>query len=51
MIETTVNLRVEHNPYPHLRDDQGCVLANDYIHLAKLGFILKAVEEKIAREE
>jgi hypothetical protein len=38
-----VNLRVETSPYPHLRDDEGCVLAADYIHVEKVQFILDAV--------
>lgn len=44
------NLRVEENPYPHLRDDHGCVLASDYIHSEKMAFILAAVREKIEHE-
>ncbi len=43
-----VNLRIEHWPYPHLRDDEGCILATDYIHPDKMEFILEAVKEKIA---
>jgi len=39
-----VNLRVEMSPYPHLRDDGGCVLARDYIDLGRMAFILAAVE-------
>jgi len=39
------NLRVEHDPYPHLRDDEGCVLARDYIAPDKLAFICQAVNE------
>lgn len=35
-----VNLRVEQWPYPHLRDDEGCVLANDYVHQDKVDYIL-----------
>lgn len=38
-----INLRVEQEPYPHLRDDQGCVLARDYQSPAKLAYILNAV--------
>lgn len=45
-----VNLRVEMSPYPHLRDDNGCVLAPDYFEAEKLAFILSAVKEKIERE-
>ena len=37
------NLRLELHPYPHLRDDEGCVLANDYIDDAKIAFILAVV--------
>lgn len=36
------NLRIGDTPYPHLRDDGGCVLANDYIHTEKMAFILRA---------
>jgi hypothetical protein len=36
------NLRVEMHPYPHLRDDDGCVLATDYIFDEKIDFILQA---------
>ncbi len=46
-----VNLRIEHNPYAHLRDDEGCILASDYVDAAKMDFILKAVEEKLEREK
>lgn len=44
-----VGLRVEMSPYPHLRDDNGCVLARDYFEAGKLAFILAAVQEKIER--
>jgi hypothetical protein len=44
------NLRIEFEPYPHLRDDDGCILARDYIHADKLKFIFEAVAEKLARE-
>lgn len=37
------NLRVCNNPYPHLRDDDGCVLARDYADLGKLAYIMDAV--------
>jgi len=37
------NLRIEMEPYPHLRDDEGCILARDYIHQEKMAFILNAV--------
>lgn len=43
-------LYVAQDPYPHLRDEDGCVLARDYMSPAKLAFILEAVREKIARE-
>ena len=49
-MKAPINLRVEQDPYPHLRDDQGCVLASDYIHDEKLAFILAAVREKIERD-
>lgn len=42
-MKAPVNLRVEMFPYPHLRDDEGCILANDYQNLDKLEFILEAV--------
>lgn len=45
-----VNLRLELFPYPHLRDDEGPVLARDYDYPEKLAFILAAVAEKIDRE-
>lgn len=45
------NLRVEMSPYPHLRDENGCVLASDYFEAGKLAFILAAVQEKIEREK
>lgn len=44
------NLRLELEPYPHLRDDVGCVLARDFIHADKVKFILEAVAEKIEAE-
>lgn len=47
--ESPVNLRVAAEPYPHLRDDKGCVLARDHVDTAVMKFILLAVEEKIAR--
>ena len=43
-------LYVAQDPYPHLRDDDGCVLARDCMSPAKLAFILEAVREKIARD-
>ena len=39
------NLRVCNYPYPHLRDDDGCVLASDYVDFTKLAYILKAVDK------
>lgn len=44
------NLRLEMNPYPHLRDDEGCVLASDYFHPDKIAFLLEAVREKAEHE-
>lgn len=44
------NLRIEFEPYAHLRDDDGCVLASDYVHADKLKFIFEAVAEKLQRE-
>ena len=38
------NLRIEMHPYPHLRDDEGCIMANDYLYEEKLLFILTAVQ-------
>jgi hypothetical protein len=38
------NLRVAQEPYPHLRDDDGCVLARDYISLPKMAWILARTE-------
>lgn len=49
-MKSPINLRIEHQPYPHLRDDEGAILARDYIHLDKMEFILEAVKEKIASE-
>lgn len=48
--EAPVNLRVAEHPYPHLRDDGGCVLARDYYRPRLLAFILLAVQEKIERD-
>lgn len=45
------NLRVEQEPYPHLRDDEGCVLARDYQHPEKLAFILAATRNHAALYE
>lgn len=45
--EAPKNLRIEWEPYPHLRDDDGCVLASDYIHEEKIQFILDAVNRAI----
>lgn len=38
-----INLRIAPDPYPHLRDDEGCILARDYIHVGKLAWILAKV--------
>lgn len=38
------NLRVASYPYPHLRDDEGAVIARDFMHLGKLAFILDAMD-------
>ena len=43
-----LNLRVEMDPYPHLRDDDGCILAKDYYNPEKLAFILDAVQKAVA---
>lgn len=45
------NLRVEYEPYPHLRDDDGCVLASDCVYEDKIAFILEAVKSAIAKME
>lgn len=42
-MQAPINLRIEYNPYPHLRDDKGCVLARDYVHVEKMEYILEAV--------
>lgn len=42
-MKPTKNLRVELHPYPHLRDDDGCVLANDYVYQEKIDYILYCV--------
>lgn len=36
------NLRIEREPYPHLRDDQGCVLASDYEAAGAENYVRKA---------
>jgi hypothetical protein len=41
----TRNLHVELEPYPHLRDDDGPILANDYTDTGKLAFILKQASQ------
>lgn len=41
--EAPKGLYVALNPYPHLRDEDGCVLAADYTQLEKLAFILAAL--------
>jgi hypothetical protein len=38
------NLTIEYEPYPHLRDDEGCVLAADYVNTGKVDFILEALK-------
>ncbi len=38
----TKNLRVDTHLYPHLRDDDGCILANDCTIESKLAFIVRA---------
>lgn len=40
-----INLRVATYPYPHLRDDEGCVISRDFMHLGKLAFILDALDQ------
>lgn len=45
-----VNLYIAAEPYPHLRDDGGCILARDYVDDRKMAFILAAVQEKLDRE-
>lgn len=47
---TPVNLRVAESPYPHLRDDSGCILARDCMHAPTMAFVLLAVQEKIERD-
>lgn len=44
-MERPVNLRVEQEPYPHLRDNKGCILARDYQHVEKLNYILYCVKQ------
>lgn len=44
------SLRVEEFPYPHLRDDEGCVLAGDFINREKIRFLIEAVKEKLERD-
>ncbi len=43
-----VNLRIEPEPYPHLRDDEGCILSRDFGNWEKVSFILRAVDAAIA---
>ena len=45
-MKETKNLRVEMHPYPHLRDDEGCVLANDYINESKIDYILYCIKRE-----
>jgi hypothetical protein len=50
-MKRTKNLRLEMDPYPHLRDDEGCILARDYVNHRKIEFILhhvKAAEDEEA---
>lgn len=49
-MQAPINLRVEQEPYPHLRDDQGCILARDYQHPEKLEYILEAVRQMQQKE-
>lgn len=44
------NLRLESHPYPHLRDDEGCVLAADFVDREKVRFIIEAAN-KAAKEK
>ncbi len=46
-MKAPINLRVEQDPYPHLRDDEGCILARDHQNKEKLDFILEAVRRMI----
>lgn len=48
--EAPVNLQVVNDPYPHLRDDEGCVLARDYAHNAKLAYILAATRDHASQQ-
>jgi hypothetical protein len=38
-----INLRLAAHPYPHLRDDEGCVLARDRVHLGKIAYLLNSL--------
>ena len=42
-MERPKNLRLEQEPYPHLRDDDGVILARDYQNTEKLNYILHCV--------
>lgn len=42
-MKTPKNLRIEREPYPHLRDDEGCVLASDHEDERKTAYIIRAV--------
>lgn len=44
-------LRVHQDPYPHLRDDNGTVLARDYEHEEKTAYIVRAVNSHEALVE
>lgn len=35
------NPRLCMEPYPHLRDDEGCILAMDYAHKGKIAYLLR----------
>lgn len=41
-VRKTKNVRIELEPYLHLRDDEGCVLAHDYEDVEKLAFMTRA---------
>jgi len=38
-----VGLVVALEPYPHLRDEGGCILARDYVDMSKLAWIMDAI--------
>jgi hypothetical protein len=37
------NMKVASDPYPHLRDADGCILARDYINVGKMKYVLECV--------